>query len=210
MRYTEFFYDTESMPGYDKLVLRGEAEGATWVHEIPVQAVADRMEMYGLESVEQALEYIGRAAHAPEVEDEYIVGVYGAHLEVAQSELATTLESEQRFAHPEQRQTLMLPMELPGGVRLSLTDRRSQALERLGMKAQVHTFTAARMLDSTRPVDLTVPAAAEGLDTSEEVVQSMVEAVHEHMETLDAWRVQTLVSRVPQLQPVLEQLNGKA
>ena len=92
-------YDTltyEEDDNYPRLVFREQVlddSGQIEIncHEIPMQAVADRMELYGLESVEQTLEYIGLEASDPETADTLHGGIQEAYGQVVQSEFAQTL-----------------------------------------------------------------------------------------------------------------------
>lgn len=203
--------------GYPLLLFFSEkdAEGALVgdSHLIPLQAVADRMELYGLESVEQTLEYIGLEFYHPDVSDTLHGPLQAAYKRVAQAEADQVISASDKGVQPpvegdRLRQTLMRPFSVEPDARAELSDVRGWALRELSMRAQVHTFGAARMMDASRPVERTTPAASEGLRASESAVRSAVTLVQERAPLLEAWRVQTLVTHAPQMRVRLEQGNS--
>ena len=188
------------------LVMESETGSDDRAHEIPLQAVADRMELYGLESVEQSLELIGRQTRNSEAANEALAGVYDAYAEVVRSEFAQSLMPHP-VADPGVQQTMMSPLGISPGSRQKLSERRAEALQILGMTSMVHSAPGARMMDATRPVERTVPAAAEALECADSVVEALVSHVHEHVEELSIWQVDTLTTHVPQLREQLRTLE---
>lgn len=192
--------------GYPLLLFFSEknAEGALVgdSHLIPLQAVADRMELYGLESVEQTLEYIGREFYEPDVSDTLHEPIQTAYKRVAQAEADQLISAVGKGARPAVeenrfRQTLMRPFSVESDARAELSDVRDWAMRELAMRSQIHTFGAARMLDDSRPIERTTPAASTSLRADESVIRSAVTLVQEKAPLLEAWRVQTLVSHAP-------------
>lgn len=186
--------------GYPSLTFSGDQN----YHYVPVQALADRMELYGLESVEQALEYIGLELHNPGLADPLHGPIQEAYGEVATAEYAQSLMPSPRVA--DRAQTMLAPMSISVSKRDVLRECRGGNLRRLGMKSVVHSEPTARVMDATRPVERTRPAAAEALQASEGAVSQAVSFVQHHLETLQAWRLETVCSYVPQLRAYLEQL----
>jgi hypothetical protein len=176
-------------------------------HLIPVQAIADRMELYGLESVEQTLEYIGREFHNSSVSDTLHGPLQQAYKRVAEAEFEV-FQEDGRARGAQGRQTLMAPMTIDSGVRGELEEARDWALNELSMGSLIHTFGAARMLDASRPVEETRPRASEALLASETAIEQAVTLMQERVTLVEAWRVETLVAHAPQIQQHIEQKAG--
>lgn len=173
-------------------------------HYIPVQAVADRMELYGLESAEQALEYIGLELHNSEVADTLHGSIQQAYGEVVLAEYAQSLMPSPKFT--DRVQTMMAPAVIGDPRREALQECRDENLRVLGMKSVVHSEPLVRMMDTSRPVERTRPAAAEALQASEDVISESVALIQRQLETLQAWRLETVCSYVPNLRTYLIQL----
>lgn len=204
--YTDVEYTEEG--GYPRILLKGDTgEGHPACHEIPLQAVADRMELYGLESFEQAFEYIGLEAHQPEIADTLHEGIQAAYLEVTESEFAQTLMPNPQ-TDTRVRQTFMAPMAIDTRKREKLRQARTDHLQAIGMKSKIHSEPLVRMSDPTRPLERTRPAAAEALEATEEAVTTAVSVVQEHIEQVQAWRVDALCSYVPRVREQLESQHG--
>lgn len=201
--FTEAYYaDRDTYPVVVFLKPATEDDPVTETHIIPVQAIADRMELYGFESVEQTLEYIGLEAHNSEVSDTLHEGIQGAYGAVVQAEYAHSLTPEPRFS--DQRQTFMAPAAIGSSRRDTLRERRGENLQILGMQSMVHSEPMVRVMDDTRPIERTRPAAAKALDANEAAVSQAVSLVQGELGELEAWRAVTVSSYVPQL---MEKLN---
>lgn len=191
--------------GYPLLILKDSSDkpvGDAW-HEIPIQAIADRMELLGLESIEQALEYIGREFHNSAVSDDLHEPMQRAYQAVVQSEYAQTLMPAPRVDEI-QRQTLFEPMRISPSKRDKLRETRAECLQLVGMRSMIHSEPMARVMDTSRPVERTRPAAAEALNATEEAIEEAVRLVQENLEEVKTWRGHTLLSYTPQL---VEKLN---
>ena len=191
---------------YPRLILKDSSdtpEGDAW-HEIPIQAIADRMELLGLESIEQALEYIGHEFHNSEVSDELHEPMQRAYQDVVQSEYAQTLMPTPQVDDV-QRQTLFEPMQISPSKRDKLRDTRAECLKVVGMRSMIHSEPMVRVMDASRPVERTRPAAAEALNGTEEAIEEAVRLVQENLEEVKAWRGRTLLSFTPQLLHQLRQ-----
>lgn len=189
---------------YERIAMRGMEEGREYIYEIPFQAIADRMELYGLESVEQSLEFIGREIAQPDVADKLRPGVVEAYGAVTQSEFAQSMMPHPMTDLAIMGQTLMPALRIADHKRSALTEQRTSFLQLMGMRSKIHSRPALRMMDDTRPVETTVPAAAEALDADTEVVTRAVKMAQESAELLEAWRMETVMSHVPQMRAYLK------
>lgn len=176
--------------------------------EIPMQAIADRMELLGLESIEQALEYIGREFNQGDISDTLHEPMQDAYRDVVQSEYAQTLMPMPRVDEGMHPQTLIQPMRIERTKRDKLRDVRSDVLNKLNMRSKIHREPMALALDESRPMDRTRPAAAEALGATEEAVAEAVRLVQENVEELKAWRGFTVLSYTPQLAEYLDAQNS--
>lgn len=192
--------------GYPLILFHdGKDEGGALTgrsHLIPVQTVGNRMELLGLESIEQTLEYIGREFHDPAMSDGLHAPMQLAYAAVAQDEFQI-LEKQAGPPPPGVRQTLMARASIRPSKREQLEEVRSQTLEKLSMRARIHSEPMRRALDTTRPVERTRPAAADALGTSEECLERAVREIQQHMEEIERWRLETVVAAVPPMRAKL-------
>jgi len=206
--YTEVEYQDND--GYPCLLFyeSKDEEGALTgdSHLIPMQAIADRMELLGLESIEQTLEYLGREFNQASVSDTLHEGMQNAYGEVVRSEFAQSLMPTP-MVQETGRQTLMAPLAISPEKRTKLEDVRDDVLSKLGMRSVVHTEPMLRAMDSSRPVERTRPAAAEALGASEDAVASGVSLVQEHLQEVMEWRTMNLAMYIPQLKDELMQMQ---
>lgn len=197
--------------GEVRFVLSGEPENTengphVSYHEIPLYAIANRMELYGFESVEQTLEYIGREVQKPEVADTLHGPIHEAYRAVVQAEFAQTLMPTP-VVEAVGRQTLMEPMAIGTTRRRELQRVRDESLVKIQMKSTTHSEPMSRILDSSRPTERTSPAAAEALSTDEAVVVEIVSLVQEHVDVLHSCRAHTVASFVPPLREKLATIS---
>lgn len=199
------FVDYESR-GYQHFVFHNgkDEHGAliTDSHLIPLQAVADRMELLGLESIEQTLEYLGREHLDTAMSDGLHEPMQDAYRAVVQEEFKASQRSTQMLPRT-MRQTAMNPLLITSDKREKLERVRTDVLAKLGMRSRIHSEPMVRVLDATRPVERTRPAAAEAMLASPECIREAVEKAQGVVEALYAWRVQTLASYVPAVQDML-------
>src|SRR5690606_41819602 len=87
-RYTEWTHEEVDMDnGTTLVVLSILSEDGSHEHCMPFQAIADRMELVGLDSVAEAIEFIMRDAEAPEeVTNAPYKTIYPAYRHVASAE----------------------------------------------------------------------------------------------------------------------------
>lgn len=185
---------------YPKLILKDSSAaplGTAW-HEIPIQAIADRVELLGLESIEQALEYIGLEFHRGDISDTLHAPMQDAYREVVQSEYAQSLMPSPKMDES-RRQTLFQPMSIGRTKRDNLAGVRDDVLNTLGMSSRIHSIPMARVVDASRPVERTRPAAAEALNATPGAIEAAVQLVQEHLDEVEAWRGHTVLSFTPQL-----------
>lgn len=204
--FTEVYYaDRDTYPIIVFVKPATEDDPATETHIIPMQAIADRMELYGFESVEQTLEYIGLEAHNFDVSDTLHEGIQNAYREVVESEFAQSLMPNPRTGAVG-RQTLLAPMDISPSKREKLREVRGESLQILGMASVIHSEPMSRVMDTSRPVERTRPAAAQALGASENSISQAVSLVQERLEEIQAWRASTAGNYVPHLRTYLEQL----
>lgn len=189
--------------GEPRFVLSGEPEDTEDVpqvayHEIPLYAIANRMELYGFESVEQTLEYIGREVSDAEVADTLHGPIQEAYNAVAQAEFAQTLMAKP-LVDSVSRQTFMEPMAIGSTRRETLQRVRDESVRKIRMSSVAHSEPMIRLMDATRPVERTRPAAAEALGAVEGVIAEAVSMVQDLAEDLTAMRADTFASYVPAL-----------
>lgn len=197
--YTEVHYMSDAQP--PSLMFLGPDGG--WM--LPIQAIADRMELYGLESVEQTLEYLGREKADGQLSDTLHEPVQRAYAEVVWEEFRATLDGAPLAS---QRQTLMSPVEIKPSLRSELEEVREWALdEQLGMRSTIHSFGGARLLDARRPVERTVPAAAEAVGAEEAAISAAVDLVHGHPQEFELWRVFNLGTYEPRVWAHMRQME---
>lgn len=171
-------------------------------HLIPVQAVGNRMELLGLESIEQTLEYIGREVHDPAMSDGLHGPIQEAYAAVTQEEFQV-LKARSAPLPTGVRQTFMARASIQPSKRERLEEVRTRTLSKLGMRSRIHSEPMLRALDVTRPVERTRPAAAEALGTSEECLEAAVRQLQDHADEVERWRVETVVSAVPAMRKKL-------
>lgn len=200
IKYNQTRYVDEDYP---RIVFQGHNEEGTITHEIPMQAIADRMELLGLESIEQTLEYIGLEARDTKISDLLHEPMQQAYVDVVRSEFAQSL-MPMPVVQKTGRQTLMEPMAISPNKRQHLDDVRKDVLTRLGMVSVIHSEPMVRAMDSTRPVERTRPAASEALGATEGAVSDAVGLVQEHLQEIVDWRMMNLVLCVPQLKEQLQ------
>lgn len=188
---------------YTRLVLSEEIEDAVQglhvsYHEVPIQAVANRMELFGFESIEQTLEYIGLEVSKPEVADSLYQSLHRDYGAVVQAEFAQSLMPTP-LVDARTRQTFMEPMAIGSNRRDDLRETRNLSLSRMGMKSVIHSEPMLRVMDSTRPTERTRPAAAEALGAEESVIEQAVTLTQGRLDELNFWRMETVSSFVPAL-----------
>ena len=99
----------------------------------------------------------------------------------------------------------MAPAAIGSSRRDTLRERRGENLQILGMQSMVHSEPMVRVMDDTRPIERTRPAAAKALDANEAAVSQAVSLVQGELGELEAWRAVTVSSYVPQLMEKLSE-----
>lgn len=190
------------------VILHDRKEDGTQLNEwkIPLEAIANRTELYGLDSVEQALEVIAKEIDSTDIQ-EIIPELGEAYSDVVNSEFAQSLMHPPRMEQDEGRkQTVMQTMAIGPSKRDRLNDVRSRALEALGVDPATSSEPQLRTMGTMSAAS----PAARGFDTSEDVILKISGFADQHREELEAFRVQTAIDRCPQLKNAVDkQLEQK-
>lgn len=202
MQFTSVRYVNDS--GYPVLVFEregSETDGvAPEVWELPLEAVGNRAELYGLESFEHALEYLGKELSDSAAADEAIGMVLPAYNTVVNAEFAQTLMPHPSIDDSSERQTALNRMSISSTKRDSLTQARSDALDRMGVHKPAVEGAQLRTMSTQNARSL----AAEAMDASDEVVDEACRILSEHSQELEVWRLETPYNACPQLREMAE------
>lgn len=199
MKYeaVEFSEDTE--PAFHLWDKADSSRRVEW--KVPFFALANRIELYGLDSVEHSLELIAKECGNPAVR-EVLPSVNSAYAAVVSSEFAQSLMSHPRMEEDEGKaaQTVMRAMAIGPDKREHLAAVRADALSKLGVTPAASSLPQVRLAMSAEPVAI----AAQAFDTSEEVVQQVCQEADKRREQLEGWRVQVAMGVCPQLKTMVE------
>lgn len=194
------FVEYQKNGGYPLVLFYSAKDGSGALtgdgHLIPMQAIANRMELLGLESVEQTLEYIGREFHDRAMSDGLHDPMQTAYASVAQDEFQVVEKSHGPLPTV-LRQTALARVAINPTKREHLSAVRSETLEKLGMRSRIHSEPMLRVHDASRPVERTRPAAAEALGATNDCLAQAVSEIQQHMDEIERWRVETVVAAVP-------------
>jgi len=198
----------------DRIIMRNDEGSAFtpdgqplhWVREIPVQALGNRTEVFGLTGNTQALEYIGRALQDPEADDFAARTVYPAYTDFVQAECRAVLNGAQplpRGNSPRaQARTLMaVDNAVPSLPTESLDKARAVAKDRV----RLSSTAAGRSMLATFSAPVEHPAAA-ALNCTDEVLQQVLTAADKVADIIEAFRLDTVFNAAPFFQEAL--MNG--
>lgn len=160
---------------------------------LPVQAVANRAELFGLASDETSLEFLGRSRLEPQVEGEITAEVhplYAAHLD---QEAAAMKAGAQRVAQASGRTLMSLDDAVTEELAGQLDSARGTSLQKLGVGS-----VRVRMAGASR-------AASVAMEASDEVVQQILEVCGRSQDILSAWKMDTVLQTCPQIQVLTDQ-----
>ncbi|RKS07596.1 hypothetical protein DFP74_3274 [Nocardiopsis sp. Huas11] len=158
--YTELSFDEEN-PGEPRFVLSTpvDAEGRGRVHEIPLRAVADRMELFGLETPEEALDVIVKLARNPELGDELYASLHEAYGGVVRAEARAAIAANGVVSRQVDGAQTALGVNLVSEeTRRPLTEARERALARIAELDAPETLSAAAV-EQEPPRSLPLSAA---------------------------------------------------
>jgi hypothetical protein len=209
MLYTQVGFVEERIQGKDilhKVVLRSDGEARTpegeplhWIHEIPVQALGNRIEVFGLTDNEQALEFIGRGVRDPEAEDFAGRTVYPEYTRFVQAECRAVLEGAQPLPRGPQPRTLMaVDNAVPALPTENLDKARTFAKERV----RLSTTERGRTMLSSFSTPVSSPAAV-ALNCTEDVLQQILLASDKAADIIEAFRLDTVFNAAPFFQQAL-------
>lgn len=161
-----------------------------WV--IPIQAVASRSELFGLDSNESSLEFLGHSIARPEVEGEITQEVHPLYAEHLNQEARALEMGSQPLAKG--RTLMAMDGAVESNVASKLDEVRSTGLQKLGMGG-----VAAMSRMSGAP-----HTASVAMDASDEVVQRILEVCTREQALLDAWRLDMVFATCPRIQDLMK------
>jgi hypothetical protein len=170
----------------DAFTLFEEEEGVTtqaW--HLPLQAVADRQEIYGLRDNEHSLEFLGKARLQPLVENEAVAEVYPPYSKHLQQETRTLIEGLGEGPKLRGRTLLAYDAAASEDLGSTLDQARERSLQRLSVGGSQQRM---RMF---------------GAECSNDVVQKLLEVCDREEALLRAWRLNTAFDACPELQELM-------
>ncbi|MFD7368102.1 hypothetical protein ACFV4I_17735 [Nocardiopsis alba] len=185
--YTEVEFTEQAGTG-PCFSLRSEPgpDGEGWIHELPLQALADRMELFGLTEPEETLDVLTELAREPEAADEIYESLHEAYGEVVRMEAYALYAGGDLNRQTAGAQTVLAVGLVSEDRRRRLEDVRREALDRLGLGAG-----AVRAAMSEEPEE--EPFA---LRPSPEVRERICEIVRRHSKEIEDYRMMTAMSFV--------------
>lgn len=180
----------------DAFTLFEEEEGVvTQAWHLPLQAIADRQEIYGLRDSEHSLEFLGRARLQPLVENEAVAEVYPPYVSHLQQESRILIEGVEEAPKPRGRTLLAFDAATSEDVAATLDQARERSLQRLsvgGNQQRLRMFGAES-------------AASVAMECSNDVVQRLLEVCEREESLLRAWRLNTVFDACPDLRDLMEE-----
>ncbi|WP_042282088.1 hypothetical protein [Nocardiopsis alba] len=185
--YTEVEFTEQAGTG-PCFSLRSEPgpDGEGWIHELPLQALADRMELFGLTEPEETLDVLTELAREPEAADEIYESLHEAYGEVVRMEAYALYAGGDLNRQTAGAQTVLAVGLVSEDRRRRLEDVRREALDRLGLG-----IGAVRAAMSEEPEE--EPFA---LRPSPEVRERICEIVRRHSKEIEDYRMMTAMSFV--------------
>lgn len=214
MKYSRISIDESG--DFPKLILSGHGDSVNHVHEIPVQALGDRMELFGLESADEALELIGRAARAPQAYTEYSASVVESYRKAVTAEAFAVINQVEKTGRPLTVRTLqarafgaqprlVFSVGAASSELLSkLVDRRDHALSSMGMSRYDR---APRMLASVSAPSSQSSPVAQALELDEDRMPELRELVDSVSHLVSGFRVQAAVDQVPEVAKAIDLMS---
>lgn len=160
---------------------------------LPLQAIADRQEIYGLRDCGHSLEFLGRARAQPDLEDEAVTEVYPPYAEHLQQETRTLIEGLGEGPKLRGRTLLAYDAAASKDVGSTLDQARERSLQRLSVSGNQQRM---RMFGAESP-------AAVAMECSNDVVQRILEVCDREEAILRAWRLNTAFDACPELQELM-------
>ncbi|WP_036568618.1 hypothetical protein [Nocardiopsis alba] len=162
-------------------------DGEGWIHELPLQALADRMELFGLTEPEETLDVLTELAREPEAADEIYESLHEAYGEVVRMEAYALYAGGGLNRQTTGAQTVLAVGLVSEDRRRRLEDVRREALDRLGLGAG-----AVRAVI----VDREPEGEPFALRPSPEVRERICEIVRRHSKEIEDYRMMTAMSFV--------------
>lgn len=167
-------------------------------HEVPFQAVADRMELFGFADAWETLEYLGKEARYPhdcERAHDQIMGPYRRNVGTEATMLINAASDIRRSAGT--ARTTISCGAVSNETQEELDSVRAQC--RIDLDIGVHTRRPP-VVNATRcPCDDCRSRAASEADTVETCADQICAYIDEHPKMIDAFRMSTAASHAPQL-----------
>ncbi|MEU2943698.1 hypothetical protein ABZ620_22260 [Nocardiopsis alba] len=185
--YTEVEFTEQAGTG-PCFSLRSEPgpDGEGWIHELPLQALADRMELFGLTEPEETLDVLTELAREPEAADEIYESLHEAYGEVVRMEAYALYAGGGLNRQTAGAQTVLAVGLVSEDRRRRLEDVRREALDRLGLGAGA-VRAAMSEEDEEEPF---------ALRPSPEVKERICEIVRRHSKEIEDYRMMTAMSFV--------------
>lgn len=200
MHFTEVWYKNDY--DYPSLVFKHEAQDeddGMMLWEMPFEAIGNRIELYGLDGVEHAIEFLAQEVNNSEASSKHVYAVTTAYTEVVNSEFAQSLMPHARVDDGP-KQTALNRMSISSDKRMKLTEARQQALEEIGVRTPGDEEPRMGTLSTGESRSV----ASLVLDAEESVVERACSIVEEHRSELEAWRLETPFSACPQIRELAE------
>lgn len=186
-----------------KFVLFGSDDSQSFVHEVPVQAVGDRMELFGTD-INDTMTLIGMAARAPHEYDQIISNVVDAYKDMINTEVAAVLDEGQT---PKLRSDGRDP-----AVVVSLGKSTTKQVDRLNRHRR-HGLESLHVYDQNRDVTLhhnnnRMARCDHALNCEPGVAQQMRNQLDAMQELITGFRVHTAVTMVPRAARAIDAMRG--
>lgn len=161
---------------------------------LPIQAVATRTELFGLEGNEQSLEFLGRSVVEPQIEGEITGEVHPHYSEYLNAEYQVLAQGARLSTAG---RTLMgLDSGVSTDLNSSLDEVRTKGLGKLGVGS-------ARVMARTSGTGV-LRAASAAMDCTDEVSQRILQACEREQRQIDAWRLDMVFQTCPMIQRLME------
>lgn len=202
-RYTEWTHEEVEMDdGTTLVVLSILSEDGSHEHCMPFQAIADRMELFGLNSVAEAIEFIIRDAEAPEeVTNELYKTIYPAYRDVVSAEYSAIAASRGTVSmrRATSAPTILGVDAVSSATRSKLQEARDNARSLLGMQA---ANSPVRLMAASAEK----PAVSTGKsEVASSVIAGITDFVEKNSGLLEYFRVSTAAGLVPEFKKAAEE-----
>lgn len=179
------------------------------IFDVPLQAVANRMEIYGLSTYEESLEFIFRVTQNPSMPTAPSERVISAYSSVVNAEYAaaSAIKGSYNPSPDIQGKTFMSLDVVSTDRRQELEEARTDVLQLIGMKDSGATAMASRTSGSA----LVLPPG-QGKDVELSIQLSLIEEAVSKIDSMadvvNIYKISTVADFVPQLARKLKEKRG--